>query len=152
MLSIIGVDQMGDYGYYAAKLAQEKTVAAEAPGPRILRAAQFLQFPGQMLDWNRDGDAVNLPVMKTQPVAVDEIAHLLLALADGSEQRERLGLAGPAAEDLADLVGQVAAHRGIDVTINTTVQSQAMADGACLPGPGAVIAGPDFATWLSDQD
>lgn len=152
VLSIIGVDTMPDYGYYVAKLAQEQVVTDVAPGPRILRAAQFLNFPVQMLEWNRQGDTVSLPEMKTQPVAVEEIAKVLLALADGSETRTRLELAGPKVEDLADLVRQVAAHRGDDVTIETSVQSEAMAAGACLPGPDAVIAGPDFATWLAAQD
>lgn len=152
VLSIIGVDAMPDYGYYVAKLAQEQVVTEASPGPRILRAAQFLNFPAQMLEWNRQGDTVSLPEMKTQPVAVEEIATLLLALADGSESRTRLELAGPKAENLADLVRQVAEHRGDDVKIVTSVESQAMADGACLPGPDAVIAGPDFATWLAQQD
>ena len=152
VLSIIGVDKMPDYPYYVAKLAQEQAVAEHAPGPHVLRAAQFLNFPAQMLQWSRQGDVVTLPAMKTQPVAVEEIARLLLALADGTETRTLVELAGPKPEDLADLVGQVARRRGEDVTIETEVQSQAMADGACLPGPDAVIAGPDFATWLAEQD
>ena len=165
VLSIIGVDAMPDYGYYLAKLAQEKAVIENAPGPRILRAAQFLNFPAQMLEWSRQGDVVSLPEMKTQPVAVDlldrvghraaaveEIAKLLLALADGTETRTRVELAGPKPEDLADLVRQLIAHRGEQLTVETSVQSQAMADGACLPGPDAIIAGPDFATWLAEQD
>jgi uncharacterized protein YbjT (DUF2867 family) len=150
-LSIIGVDKMVDYGYYAAKLAQERAVVEHGPGTHILRAAQFLDFPGQMLDWNRQGDTVTVPVMKTQPVAVEEIARLLVAIADGSELRTHLELAGPKPEELSDLVRQVVAHRGEDVTVKTTVESQSMADGACLPGPDAVIAGPDFATWLAAQ-
>jgi uncharacterized protein YbjT (DUF2867 family) len=152
VLSIIGVDLMGDYGYYAAKLAQEHAVAEHAPGPHVLRAAQFLDFPGQMLDWNRHGDTVSLPAMKTQPVAVQEIARLLVQLADGSEQRTHVELAGPTPEDLADLVRQVAVRRGEQVTVEESVQSEAMAAGACLPGPDAIIAGPSFATWLSEQD
>lgn len=150
-LSIIGVDRMPDYGYYVAKLAQEKTAIASSPEPHVLRAGQFLNFPGQMLDWNRRGDTVTLPAMKTQPVAVEEIAALLVRLADGSEPRELVELAGPKPEDLADLVRQVAEHRGETVTVETVVESQAMADGACLPGPDAIIAGPDFASWLSAQ-
>lgn len=151
VLSIIGVDAMPDYGYYVAKLAQEQAVIAHAPGPRILRAAQFLNFPAQMLDWNRQGDVVTLPEMKTQPVAVEEIAKVLLALADGTETRARVELAGPKAEDLADLVRQLIARRGEQVTVETRVESQAMAEGACLPGPDAILAGPDFATWLAEQ-
>lgn len=151
-LSIIGVDQMPDYGYYAAKLAQEETARAFAPEPHVLRAAQFLDFPGQMLEWFRQGDTVTVPAMRTQPVAVEQIVRLLLALADGSEPRELVELAGPKSEDLGDLIRQVAAHRGEEVTVETTVLSQAMADGACLPGPDAIIAGPDFTTWLAAQN
>lgn len=152
VLSIIGIDQMTDYGYYAAKVAQEKAFLGHAPGPHILRAAQFLNFPGQMLSWYRDGDTITVPDMKTQPVAIDEIVRLLLALADGSESRPLVELAGPKVETLGDLVRQIVTLQGESVTVNETVVNQAMADGACLPGPDAVIAGPDFATWLARQD
>jgi uncharacterized protein YbjT (DUF2867 family) len=148
-LSVIGVDQMTDYGYYAAKLAQERTTQAYAPEPHVLRAAQFLDFPGQMLAWFRQGDTVTVPAMRTQPVAVEQIVRLLVALADGSETRGLVELAGPRSEDLSDLVRQVAAQRGEHVTVETEVVSEAMAGGACLPGPDAIIAGPDFATWLA---
>jgi uncharacterized protein YbjT (DUF2867 family) len=151
VLSIIGVDAMPDYGYYVAKLAQEQAAKDHAPGARILRAAQFLDFPAQMLEWNRQGDVVTLPAMKTQPVAVEEIARLLLALADDTETRTQVELAGPKPEELSDLVRQLATRQGEHVTVKTEVQSQAMADGACLPGPDAIIAGPDFATWLAEQ-
>ena len=151
-LSIIGVDAVPDYGYYVAKLAQEQATTDHAPGPRILRAAQFLSFPAQMLEWTRKGDAVTLPEMPTQPVAVEEIARVLVAMADGTEDRTLVEIAGPKPEDLADLVRQVVARRGEHVTVESTVQSQAMAAGACLPGPDAIIAGPDFATWLAAQD
>ncbi|WP_456696349.1 SDR family oxidoreductase [Aeromicrobium sp. P5_D10] len=150
-LSIIGVDAMPDYGYYAAKLNQEKTLRTYAPDLRVLRAAQFLDFPGQMLSWYRQNDRVTVPVMKTQPVSIDEIVRLLLALADNSEQRTLVELAGPKAEILADLVRQVSEQRGEQVTVDSAVVNQAMADGACLPGPDAIIAGPDFATWLAAQ-
>jgi uncharacterized protein YbjT (DUF2867 family) len=152
VLSIIGVDAMTDYGYYAAKLAQERAAAEHAPEVHVLRAAQFLDFPGQMLDWNRDGDRVVVPEMRTQPVAVEEIARLLVALADGSETRPQVELAGPRSEDLADLVRRVAAHRGEQIVVESTRQNEGMAAGAALPGPGAVIAGPDFATWLAGQN
>lgn len=152
VLSIIGIEDMLDYSYYGAKLAQEQAVTKYAPGPRILRAAQFLDFPAQMLVWARQGDTVTLPVMKTQPVAVEEIARVLLALADGTETRTLVELAGPEPEVLDDLVRQLVAHRGEHVTVEAKVQSEAMAAGAGLPGPDAIIAGPDFATWLAAQD
>ena len=149
VLSIIGVDAIPDFGYYVAKLAQENAVRAHAPGTRVLRAAQFMEFPEQMLGWYRDGNAVTLPVMPTQPVAIHEIADLLVSMADGTDPRHNLELAGPKAETLEDLVRQVAAHRGEEVSVTSAAYSETMANGACLPGAGAILAGPDFATWLS---
>jgi uncharacterized protein YbjT (DUF2867 family) len=149
VLSIIGVDAIPDFGYYVAKLAQENAARAHAPGVRVLRAAQFMEFPEQMLGWYRDGDAVTLPAMPTQPVDVHEIADLLVSMADGTEPRDHLELAGPKAEALDDLVRQVAARRGEKVTVTSAAYSETMANGACLPGPDAILAGPDFATWLS---
>jgi uncharacterized protein YbjT (DUF2867 family) len=105
VLSIIGIDEVPDHGYYAAKLAHEQAMTEHAPDVHVLRAAQFLNFPGQMLDWNREADRVVVPEMRVQPVAVEEIARLLVAIADGSETRAqtraRLELAGPRSEDLA---------------------------------------------------
>jgi uncharacterized protein YbjT (DUF2867 family) len=152
VLSIIGLEDVPEYRYYAAKLAQERAMTEYAPDVHVLRAAQFLDFPGQMLDWNRDGDRVVIPEMRTQPVAVEEIARLLVAMADGSETRPRVELAGPRVEDLADLVRRVVAHRGEKVTVEVSCESKAMASGACLPGPDAIIAGPDFATWLAAKN
>ncbi|WP_282857568.1 SDR family oxidoreductase [Pseudoclavibacter helvolus] len=149
-LSIIGVDVIPDYGYYVAKLAQERTTIQHAPDARILRAAQFLEFPGQMLEWNRDGDKVVIPEMKSQPVAVAEIAKHLVRLADGRIDASLVELAGPEAGELTDFVRRVAAAKGVDVEVTGVRASASMADGACLPGPDAIIAGPGFSEWLRD--
>ncbi|NUT57281.1 MAG: NAD(P)H-binding protein, partial [Agromyces sp.] len=45
-LSIVGVDR-APYGYYAAKIAQERAVEAGAVPWTILRAMQFHEFAGQ---------------------------------------------------------------------------------------------------------
>ncbi|PPF46745.1 hypothetical protein C5B85_00150 [Pseudoclavibacter sp. AY1F1] len=150
-LSIIGIDQVPDYGYYVAKLAQEQTAVAHGPDACILRAAQFLEFPGQMLDWNRDGDKVVIPELKTQPVAVTEIASLLVQIADGRVDEALVELAGPEAGELTDFVRSVAAARGTEVEVVGVRASEGMADGACLPGAGARIAGPGFSEWLAGQ-
>ena len=61
------------------------------------------------------------------------------------------GLAATVAELMTGqgfAVGEVGNEPG---TVNETVVNQAMADGACLPGSDAIIAGPDFTTWLAQQ-
>ena len=85
LLSIVGIDRVPS-GYYRAKIAQERAVAAgaEAGGVRwsILRATQFHEFAAQMIARLRRGPLVPVPLMAMQPVSVLDVA---IALADAVE-------------------------------------------------------------------
>lgn len=66
MVSIIGVDHFST-GYNAGKLAHEQAVLAGSIPVRILRAAQFHELVGQMVEWGMRGDDVSyVPKMRTQ--------------------------------------------------------------------------------------
>jgi uncharacterized protein YbjT (DUF2867 family) len=86
LLSIVGIDRVPT-GYYRAKVAQERAVesGADAAGVRwtILRATQFHEFAGQMIQRLRRGPLVPVPVMAVQPVSTLDVAK---ALADAVEQ------------------------------------------------------------------
>jgi uncharacterized protein YbjT (DUF2867 family) len=144
VLSIIGID-VAPEPYYRAKLAQERATQEHAPGAVMLRAAQFLDFPRQMLEWNRQGDEVTIPDMLMQPVAVDEVVRVLLELATAQSAPAITELAGPKRERLPDLVARL----GSGVTIHTAAVSDEVRDGALLPGPGAIIAGATFDDYLA---
>jgi uncharacterized protein YbjT (DUF2867 family) len=147
VLSIIGVDAPGQDGHHAAKLAHERATQAHAPGARVLRAAQFHDFPGQMLGRMRDGGAATIPDMRTQPVDLAEVVRLLLELATADDPPALTEIAGPRRERLPDLV------EPLDPAVRVTPGpvNDAIRDGALLPGPDAVIAGPDYATWLASS-
>lgn len=154
VLSIVGADRSPDYGYYVAKIKQEHAVREHAPGPVILRATQFHDFAGQMLDWSRNGDTAAILDVPSQPVATEEIARLLLDLATGTETAPADGvieLAGPKREWLVDQVRQLVAHRHEQVTITPAVAPASMSNGSMLPGPGARLRGPTYAQWLARQ-
>ena len=147
VLSIVGADKSPDYGYYVAKVAHEEATRAAAPGPVVLRATQFHEFAGQMLEWNRDGGVTRIIDVETQPVASAEIARLLveLATADSSSDTE---LAGPQVERLVDQVRLLAARRDDDLEVLAVPGPPSMAAGSMLPGPGALIRGPKWEDWL----
>jgi uncharacterized protein YbjT (DUF2867 family) len=151
VLSIIGADRVPQYDYYVAKVAQENTHRAHSPGLHILRAAQFLDFPGMAVRWGRDGDTTAVDDMLSQPVAVEEIARLLVELATGERDGDVVELAGPQQERIVDLARRLVAHRGERLTVIPRDVPDPMKDGALLPGPDAVIAGPTFDEWLSRQ-
>jgi uncharacterized protein YbjT (DUF2867 family) len=150
VLSIVGADRSPDYGYYVAKLAQERSARATAPGVVVLRATQFHEFAGQMLQWNTADGVAQIIDVPTQPVATAEIVRLLLDLATGAVQGD-VQLAGPRQERLVDQVRRLVAWSGSDITVEPATAPRSMANGSMLPGPDALLRGPDWETWVKQQ-
>ncbi len=150
VLSIVGADKSPDYGYYVAKVAYEDATRTAAPGPVVLRATQFHEFAGQMLDGNRDGDITRIIDVPTQPVDSAEIARLLLELAT-AETATDTELAGPQVEQLVDQVQRLVAHRGESLTVEAIAGPASMAAGSMLPGPSALTRGPRWEDWLTQS-
>ncbi len=148
VLSIVGVDRTPDYGYYRSKLAQEEATRTAAPGPVVLRATQFHEFAGQMLEWNRDGNVTRIIDVPTQPVDTAEIARLLLELAT-SDQAVDTELAGPRVEELVDQVRRLVELRDEDLVVEAIPAPESMSEGSMLPGPDALIRGPKWEEWLA---
>jgi len=151
VLSIVGVDRSPDYGYYVAKLAQERAARETAPGPVVLRATQFHDFARQMFEWNRDGDVTRIIDVPVQPVDTAEIVRLLLELATGEVDHD-VELAGPGREQLVDLVRRYAEHVGQHVSVEPVDAPASLAGGSMLPDDEDVLVrGIDWQTWLERQ-
>lgn len=146
VLSIVGIEESQDFGWYVATLAHERATREHAPGPRVLRATQFHEFPGQVLDRSRQGARAQIMEMPTQPVDSAEVARLLLEMATGDGEGD-LDLAGPRREFLVDLVRRLVALRGDDVEIEPVPAVASIAAGSVLPGPTALVRGVDWETW-----
>lgn len=149
VLSIVGVDRSQDYPWYVATLAHERATREHAPGPRVLRATQFHEFPGQVLDRGRHGDTAQVMQMPTQPVESREVARLLVELATDRTAGD-VDVAGPRREDLVDLARQLVELRGERVRVEPVPASPSMMAGSVLPGPGALVRGVDWLTWARE--
>jgi len=159
VVSIIGIDRFTG-GYQAAKLAHEQVALAGPIPATILRAAQFHEFVGTLMEWGRRDDVIQLPRMRTQLVAARSVAEALIDLAlapdaaTGAASRDPIPeIAGPRPENLVDAARLLAARRGDRVRIEAVSDpsdpaSEPFAAGALLPGSHAVLAGPTFAEWL----
>jgi uncharacterized protein YbjT (DUF2867 family) len=161
VVSIIGIDGLAG-GYSVAKVAHEKAALAGPIPTRILRAAQFHEFVGQMLDWGTQGEVGYAGDVRTQLVAARSVAEALVDLATDSSPaddgtRPFLEIAGPRAENFADAATLLAVKRGrptkVEVATNPDdPDAEANAAGALLPGPDAILAGPTFEEWLEDAE
>ncbi len=154
-LSIIGIDRAPDYGYYRAKLAQEQTVGAGPVPVTILRAAQFHEFPAQMVGWSRKGPFALVAHMRSQPVAARTVGEHLVRLAAG-RPGGTVELAGPEVHDIADLARRFVRTHATGVRVVAIPvpgrAGRAMRGGALLGGPSTVVDGPRFDQWLGSPD
>ncbi|MBF6171497.1 SDR family oxidoreductase [Nocardia blacklockiae] len=152
LVSIIGIDGFTE-GHYAGKLAHERAYGEGAVPVRVVRAAQFHEFTEMMLAWTTQGDTAVVPPMRTQLVAARTVAEKVAELAVADTAPDRVEIAGPEELNLAAAAAKLAARRGGPAHVEEAVRgddpdSRLQAEGALLPGPGALIAGPTFDEWL----
>src|SRR5262249_27216952 len=79
-LSIVGIDR-SDNGYFRAKVAQEKLIKASGIPYTIIRSTQFLEFLRAIAASSADGNIVRLSPGLFQPIAADDIAANVAAVA-----------------------------------------------------------------------
>jgi uncharacterized protein YbjT (DUF2867 family) len=154
VLSIVGVDRGQDYDWYVATLAHEQATRDHAPGARVLRTTQFHEFPGQVLQRALAGrepaGSVDIRDVPIQPVDSAQVACALLDLATDPAAGDRQ-FAGPRIERLVELVGDLVADEGFDLTVLPGPAPASMADGSMLPEAGVPTAGVDWHTWLRNR-
>jgi uncharacterized protein YbjT (DUF2867 family) len=148
VVSIVGIDRF-DAGYNAAKLAQERATLDGPIPARILRATQFHEFVGELVNWGRHGDVTYVPKMRTQLVAARTVAEALADLVMEPAPGPILEIAGPREESMVDAARLLMARRGEPVRIEGVTWDERYEAGAALPGPDATLAGPTFEEWLA---
>ena len=101
--SIVGIDGI-PYSYYEAKLAAERAIADSEVPHTILRATQFHEFLADIF-----GTISWLPVwplptrMELQPIAVGEVADILVDTALADPQGRMAPISGPEVDTVGEL-------------------------------------------------
>jgi uncharacterized protein YbjT (DUF2867 family) len=155
VLSIVGVDRVEGNGHYAGKRRQEELVQAGPVRTTILRATQFHEFAGMVVDWTRQGDVAVVPPLLVQPAAASDVGRVLAEIATGRPQGRASDLAGPEPQDLVDMARRALATRGDSVRLVPSWRDGPfgveMAGEILLPGPGARLAPTTFDVWLAKR-
>jgi len=155
VVSIIGTDRF-THGYGAAKVAHEQATLAGPIPARVLRAAQFYELVPLLMEWGTQGDVAYVPRMRTQPVAARAVAEVLADLATAPESRPGPPfpeVAGPREESLVEIATLFAERRGYPAKVEAVTDladpdHELNENGALLPGPDAILAGPTFEEWV----
>jgi len=153
LLSIVGIDRVPDNAHYAGKRAQERLVEQGAVPWSIQRATQFFDFPATVASWTTHDGAATVPPLLMQPVAVDDVADVLVEIATGPPRGRAPDLAGPETQAFVDMVRRTFAVRGDTTRLvpgwRGTPFSTSMAGEVLLPDEIARIAPTTFEAWLA---
>lgn len=94
-LSVVGADRLPDSGYMRAKVAQEKLIQGSRTPYTIVRSTQFFEFVGAITQSATEGNAIRLSPALLQPIASDDVASALAAVATSKPVNGIVELAGP---------------------------------------------------------
>ena len=94
-LSVVGTDRIPDSAYLQAKNAQETLIKNGGIQYSIVHATQFFEFVNRIADEATEGSTVRLPPVLIQPMAADDVAEALSAVAVGPPLNGTVDVAGP---------------------------------------------------------
>jgi uncharacterized protein YbjT (DUF2867 family) len=153
-LSVVGADRLPASGYMRAKVAQEELVRSAAVPYSILRASQFFEFIGRIIDAGTDPEnTVRLASVFIQPESADDVASALLDVAVNKPVNGIVELGGPEQFRLDELARIVlgAKHdtRVVEADAHALYFGTELADHSLTPGDDARIAPTRLEDWLS---
>lgn len=150
-LSIVGVDK-APYGYYTGKVLQEGLVTEGDVPWSLMRATQFHEFAGQIMDRLRRGPVVIAPRMRSQPVAASEVAGRLIDLVEAGPSGRVADFGGPREEQVVDMVRAYKVATGTKVWILPVplpgALGRALRDGSLVTDGDADHGTQTYADWL----
>ncbi|WP_405816825.1 NmrA family NAD(P)-binding protein [Streptomyces sp. NBC_01390] len=150
-LSIVGVDQVPDYGYYLAKVAQEEGVRGGGVPYSIVRATQFFEFIAPVMGMSTQGAEVHMASTLLRPIASAEVAAAVADAAQGEPSNGVRNIAGPEVHRL-DRLGEITLAAKPDgrsvVTDDVAGLFAGWPDGVLVGDDTAYIASTRYEDWL----
>ena len=152
-LSVVGTERLLESDYFPAKLAQEKLIKESGIPYTILRATQFFEFVGAIVQSGTDGDVIRLSPALIQPIASDDVAAALADLAVAPPLNGTVEVAGPEPLPIDKLARQYLAAKGDSREVIADVHARyfgaAINDRSLTPGEHPRLGQTRFESWLS---
>ncbi len=152
-LSVVGTERLLTSGYFRAKLAQEKLIAASAIPYTIVRATQFFEFVGGIAQLATEGQTVRVPPVLMQPIAADDVAAAMADAALAAPVNGMVEVAGPEPIRQDELVRQFLKATGDARTLIADPKALyygiAVDDKSLTPGGRPRLGSTRFGDWLT---
>src|SRR6478752_2282245 len=154
-LSVVGIDQMSESGYFRAKIAQEKLIKEASIPYSIVRATQFFEFVKGIADISMVGDKVHLPPVLFQPMAADDVASAVGRIAVEPPINGTVEIGGPEQFRVDELVRRRLAAlkdpREVSADPNARYSGAKLSENTLVPGSNARLGETRFETWLTQS-
>ncbi|HVK52983.1 MAG TPA: SDR family oxidoreductase [Pseudoxanthomonas sp.] len=102
-LSVVGTDKLAESGYFRGKIAQEQLIRDSGLAYTIIHSTQFFEFLPGIIKASADGATVRLPTALVQPIASEDVAEAVAAVALKPPANGIVEIAGPEREPLSEL-------------------------------------------------
>jgi uncharacterized protein YbjT (DUF2867 family) len=151
-LSVVGTDRLPECGYFRAKLVQENLIKASKIPYTILRATQFFEFIGAVVNSSADGEIVRLSPALFQPVASDDVAAALAEVILAAPINAVIELAGPERSSLDEFgrryLTATKDRRKVVADIHCRYFGAELNDRSLTPGSNPRVGSVRFEHWL----
>jgi len=151
-LSVVGTERLSESGYFRAKQAQEKLIREAGLPYSIVHATQFFEFIGRIAGDATESSTVRLAPVLIQPMAAEDVAGAVAAVAVGPPVNGIVEVAGPQQYQLDELVRQYLSARDDPREVITDPNARyfgaVLGERTLLPGSGATLAGTRYDDWV----
>lgn len=154
-LSVVGSDRLPDSGYLRAKAVQERLITSSSIAYSILHATQFFEFAARIADEATTNGTVHLPHVRFQPMAADDVAAAVAAIAVGTPLNGTIDIAGPEQFGFDDFIRHVLSARHDPRAVVTDAYAPyfgtELEERSLVPGDDAKLGPTRVDQWLTAQ-
>lgn len=152
-LSVVGTERLLAFGYFGAKLAQEKLIKTSGQPYTIVRATQFFEFVGGIAQEATQGQTVRVSPARFQPMAADDVAAGVVNAALVAPVNGTIEIAGPESFPIDQLIRKYLSAKNDPRNVVTDPTARyfgiELNDRSLTPDAGARLGVIKFDQWLS---
>ncbi|NUU39282.1 SDR family oxidoreductase [Pseudomonas sp. C2B4] len=154
-LSIVGTERLPESGYFRAKVAQENLIKASPIPYTILRATQFFEFVGGIVQSFTVGEQICASPALIQPIASDDVAAVLTDVTLEAPVNGTVEVAGPDAMPIDELAKRFLRvtqdNRKVVPDVNARYFGAVLDDQSLTPGKHPRLGAIHFEDWLGQS-
>ena len=152
-LSVVGAERLPDSGYLRAKMAQERLIRASGTPFTIVHSTQFFEFLGSIAQSSTAGDTTKVSSAYFQPIASDDVADAMAAVALSEPVNGVIEIGGPEKVRMSELVARYLSMSGdtrkVIPDAHALYFGAELDDRSLVPGAKARLGKIGFAEWFA---